>query len=146
MSILITRMSEALMPQLEITMANALEVGKKLVELCKQHKYDEAMNTLYSPNIVSIEAGTPDPKMSPRSEGIAAVKGKADWWQKNHEIHSAKIEGPWPHGDRFIVRFTYDVTPKAGHMAGKRMTMDEAALYTVKDGKVVHEEFFYSMG
>jgi hypothetical protein len=24
--------------------------------------------------------------------------------------------------------------------------MDEAALYTVKDGKVVHEEFFYSMG
>ena len=31
-------------------------------------------------------------------------------------------------------------------MAGKRMTLDEAALYTVKDGKVVHEEFFYHMG
>jgi len=36
--------------------------------------------------------------------------------------------------------------PKAGQMAGKRMTIDEAALYTVKDGKIVHEEFFYHMG
>jgi ketosteroid isomerase-like protein len=26
------------------------------------------------------------------------------------------------------------------------MTMDEAALYTVKDGKIVQEEFFYFMG
>jgi len=26
-------------------------------------------------------------------------------------------------------------------MAGQRMKMDEVALYTVKDGKIVHEEF-----
>ena len=31
-------------------------------------------------------------------------------------------------------------------MAGKRMTLDESALYTVKDGKIVKEEFFYDMG
>ena len=39
-----------------------------------------------------------------------------------------------------------EVTAKAGPMAGKRMKLDEAALYTVKDGKVVKEEFFYDMG
>lgn len=126
-------------------MASTLEVGKKLVELCKQHKYAEAMNTLYSPNIVSVEAGAP-PGQSARVEGIAAVKGKAEWWEKNHEIHSSEVTGPWPHGDRFIVRFSYEVTAKGGPMAGKRFKMDEAALYTVKDGKVVHEEFFYNMG
>jgi ketosteroid isomerase-like protein len=126
-------------------MATAMEIGKKLVELCKQGKNDEAMNTLYSPNIVAIEAGAP-PGQSPRSEGIAAIKGKAEWWQKNHEIHSAKVEGPWPNGDRFVVRFTYDITAKGGPMAGKRFTMEEAGLYTVKDGKVTQEEFFYSMG
>jgi hypothetical protein len=103
-------------------MSNAMEVGKKLVELCRQGKNMEAINTLYGPNIVSIEA------------------------HSMPSMHSGKAEGPWPHGDRFIVRFTYDVTPKTGPMAGKRFTMDEAALYTVKDGKVVHEEFFYSMG
>jgi ketosteroid isomerase-like protein len=31
-------------------------------------------------------------------------------------------------------------------MAGQRMTLDEAALYTVKDGKITQEEFFYNMG
>jgi ketosteroid isomerase-like protein len=126
-------------------MSHALEVGKKLVELCQQGKFNEAIDQLYSPHVVSIEAFSPPPKPA-RVEGIAAVKGKAEWWENNHQVHKAEVAGPWPHGDRFIVRFTLDVTAKAGPMAGKRFTMDEAALYTVKDGKIVHEEFFYNMG
>ena len=50
-----------------------------------------------------------------------------------------KTEGPFVHGDQFTLRFTMDVTPKGG----ARMTMDETALYTVKNGKVVEERFFY---
>jgi ketosteroid isomerase-like protein len=126
-------------------MPTTLEIGKKLVDLCKQGKAMEAITTLYSPNIVSIEAVS-SPAMPARMEGLAAVKGKAEWWEKNHEVHKAEAEGPWPHGDKFIVRFKYEVTAKAGPMAGKRMVMDEAALYTVKDGKISQEEFFYHMG
>ena len=126
-------------------MSDTLAVGKKLVELCKEGKNMDAIDTLYSPNIVSVEAGAP-PNMSARSEGVGAVKGKGEWWVQNHEVHKAEVDGPYPHGDRFIVRFKYDVTAKAGPMAGKRFTMDEAGLYTVKDGKIAHEEFFYSMG
>jgi ketosteroid isomerase-like protein len=126
-------------------MPTTYEVGKKLVELCNQGKAMEAMTTLYAPNIVSVEAMA-GPNMPARMEGFAAIKGKAEWWEANHEIHSGKAEGPWPHGDRFVVRFTYDVTAKAGPMAGKRMMLDEAALYTVKDGKITQEEFFYHMG
>jgi hypothetical protein len=125
-------------------MSDSLTVGKKLVELCRQGKNMEAVTTLYSPHIVSIEAMS-GPNMPARTEGIDAIKGKTTWWEANHEIHKAEAEGPYPHGDRFIVHFKYDITPKAGPMAGKRHVMDETALYTVKDGKVVHEEFFYSM-
>ena len=125
-------------------MSETLAVGKKLVEFCKEGKNTECIDALYSPDIVSVEAGAP-PGGSAKSEGIPAIKGKGEWWVANHEVHSAKIDGPYPHGDRFVVRFTYDVTAKAGPMAGKRFTMDEAALYTVKDGKITHEEFFYSM-
>jgi ketosteroid isomerase-like protein len=125
-------------------MSETLKVGKKLVEFCKEGKNAEAMDELYHPEIVSVEAGAP-PGGSAKSEGIAAVKGKGEWWVANHDVHDAKVEGPFPNGDRFVVRFTYDVTAKAGPMAGKRFTMDEAAVYTVKDGKIVHEEFFYSM-
>ena len=126
-------------------MASTMEVGKKLVELCRQGKAHEAIETLYSPKIVSVEAMS-NPNLPQRMEGIAAVKGKNEWWEKNHEVHKAQADGPWPHDDRFIVHFQFEVTAKAGPMAGKRMNLDEAALYTVKDGKIVQEEFFYHMG
>ncbi len=126
-------------------MSSTMEVGKKLVELCKQDKSMEVLNTLYDKNIVSIEAGGP-PGESPEKKGIEAIRGKHEWWNANHTVHSGTVAGPWPHGDRFIVTFKYDITAKTGPMAGKRFTMEEAALYTVKDGKIVKEEFFYSMG
>jgi ketosteroid isomerase-like protein len=100
---------------------------------------------LYSQDVVSIEAMS-GPSMPAQLNGLAAVQEKSAWWAANHEVHGSEIAGPWPHGDRFIVRFTLDVTSKAGPMAGKRMKLDEAALYTVKDGKVIKEEFFYDMG
>ena len=126
-------------------MPSVLEVGQKLVGLCKQGKNLDAINTLYSPNVVSIEVHG-DEKMPARMQGIDAIRGKNKWWVDNHTVHSGDVQGPYPHGDRFIVRFNYDITPKAGPMAGKRMKMEEAGLYTVKDGKITQEEFFYHMG
>ncbi len=125
-------------------MTDTMTVGTKLVELCKQGKFEEATNTLYSQDIVSIEAGGGG-GMPARMEGLDAIRKKGEWWVANHEIHSVEVEGPWPNNDRFIVRFKMDVTPKAGPMAGKRITMDETGLYTVKDGKVTEESFFYAM-
>jgi ketosteroid isomerase-like protein len=119
-----------------------LDVGKRLVELCKQGKADQCMSELYSQDIVSVEAGAP-PGQSAERRGLPAVIEGAKHWYATHEIHSAKAEGPFPNGDKFIVRFTYDVTDKT---ANKRMTFDEAALYYVKNGKIVREEFFYAMG
>ena len=126
-------------------MPTALEVGKRLVELCKAGKSGQAIEELYSPNIVSVEA-VASPAFKQTMQGIAEIKQKNEWWYANHTVHSGKAEGPWPHGDRFVVHFEYDITAKSGPMAGKRMTIDEAALYTVKDGKIVKEEFFYDMG
>jgi ketosteroid isomerase-like protein len=122
-----------------------MEVAQTLVDHCKKGKFMDAINATYSPKIVSVEPQG-GPNMPARQEGIAAIKGKTEWWEKNHEMHGCKVEGPWPHGDRFIVRFILDVTPKTGPTSGKRMTLDETALYTVKDGKIVQEEFFYHMG
>jgi len=125
--------------------SDSMKVGKELADLCRQGKAKEAIDTLYRPDIVSIEAETQG-TIPARVEGIAAVRGKNEWWEKNHELHGAEVDGPWPHGDRFIVRFKFDVTSKSGPMAGQRMKLDETALYTVADGKVVQEEFFYNMG
>ena len=126
-------------------MPTTLEIAKRLVELCNADKGLQAVDELYAPNIVSIEPAAMGP-IAQRTEGIKAVRGKSEWWVANHTVHSGVAEGPWPHGDRFIVRFKYEVTSKTGPMAGKRMTLDEGALYTVKNGKIVQEEFFFDMG
>jgi SnoaL-like domain len=119
-----------------------MEIGKELVALCRVGKNQEAIDRLYSPNIESVEP-VAMPGMGQTQKGIQAIKGKNQWWVDNHQIHESTVEGPYPHGDRFILRFKYDVTPK---QSGKRMTVDETGLYTVQNGKVVKEEFFYSMG
>lgn len=120
------------------------EVGEKLVALCREGKNLDAVDTLYANDIVSVEAMAM-PDMPAETRGIEGVRGKNVWWLENHDIHSASADGPYPHGDRFTVKYVYDVTAKAGPMAGQRMTLNEVALYTVNDGKIVREEFFYSM-
>jgi len=119
-----------------------MEIGKELVNLCQQGKNQDAIDKLYSPDIVSVEAMAM-PNMGQTHTGLEAIKGKNTWWVNNHEIHGGTVKGPYPNGNQFIIHFTYDVTPKH---TGKRMTMDEMGLYTVENGKISKEEFFYSMG
>ncbi len=117
------------------------EVAGKLVTLCSQGKFQEATEALYSPDIVSVEAGAP-PGQSRESKGIAAVKAKGDWWVANHEVHSATVEGPLVAGSHFAVTFKLDVTFKP---ESKRFTLEEVGVYKVAGGKIVYEEFFYNM-
>lgn len=89
----------------------------------------------FHPNFVSIEGdGT-------RYEGRDAVRKKCDDWINAHTVHAITAEGPYLGTDSIAVRYTLDVEPKDG--AWPRMTMAETALYTVRDGKVVQEEFMY---
>jgi ketosteroid isomerase-like protein len=118
---------------------NTLEIAQKFVSLVKERKDEEALDTLFDADAVSVEAAEM-PGLPREVRGVPAIKGKGKWWRENHEVHSAKAEGPFPNGDRFAVRFNYDVTQKA---SGQRIQMDEVALYTVRGGKIVREEFFY---
>jgi len=117
------------------------EVANTLIKHCSAGNFEAAMQALYSPDIVSIEAGAP-PGQSRESKGIAAVKAKGDWWVANHEVHSVKVEGPLVAGSHFAVTFKLDITFKPEK---RRFTMEEIAIYKVVNGKIVYEEFFYSM-
>ncbi len=117
------------------------EVADGIVSLCSQGKFEEAMKTFYSPEIVSVEAFAP-PGGSREAKGLAAVTAKAEWWTANHEVHSVKVEGPLIAGSHFSVTFKLDVTFKP---QSKRFLMEEVAVYQVKDGQIVYEQFFYSM-
>src|SRR5579884_2210020 len=113
------------------------EVADTLVKLCSSGKFDEAARTLYSQDILSVEAGAP-PGQSPETKGFDAVMKKGEWWVANHEVHSSTVEGPLVAGSHFAVTFKMDVTNKP---QGKRFHMEEIAVYEVADGKIVKEQF-----
>lgn len=121
---------------------SALEIGKQLVQFCQLNKDLESINTLYSPNVVSVEPGAPE-GMDRTNRGLDAIRGKYQWWTENHDVHKVEAHGPYPHGnDKFAVHFVYDVTNKP---SGKRFQMDEIGVFEVADDKVVREEYFYTM-
>jgi hypothetical protein len=121
------------------------QVGDKLVEYCRNGLNLDAIASLYDKNIVSVEAmGTPDSPAEVR--GVDQVVAKNKWWYENNEVHHAVADGPFPNGDRFAVIFRYETTPKAGERKGQRGKFEEVAVYTVKNGKIVKEEFFYTVG
>ena len=113
------------------------ELAQAFTQMCKDGKFEDAGKRFWSDDIVSCE---PMEGEMARIKGRAGVEKKGEWWYANHEVHSVKTEGPYVHGDQFVVRFTMDVTPKGG----QRMSMDEVGLYTLKDGKIVEERFFFN--
>ena len=118
------------------------EIAKRYVNLCQQGKYDACLEELYAKNAVSVEAAMP-PGMDRTAKGLDAIRAKGKDWQESHVVHSAEVSGPFPNEDRFAVHFVFDVTDKP---SGKRTKMDEFGLFTIEDGKITREEFFYPTG
>ncbi len=114
------------------------QVAAKFVEMFRaagMNPPEEAIwKALYHKQCRSIEGAG----MNMAWDGLKAMKGKAEWWYANNTLNSVKIEGPFVGATGFGVRYTVDVTCK---QSGDRTTMSEIGLYTVKNGKVVQEEF-----
>ncbi len=119
------------------------DVANALVDGCRTGKEEENLGKLYADDAVSVEAGAP-PGQDRVTRGLDGIRGKHAWWADNFEVHGGDVKGPFPHGDdRFAVIFAMDITEKA---SGKRSQMEEVAVYHVAEGKIVREEFFYTMG
>ena len=116
---------------------NTEEVAQKLVEYSRKGEWMQAVNDLYAKDIVSVEPREME-NMPAEMRGLDQVRGKTEWFEKNFEVHSAKVGGPFVAGETFVVQFDLDATEKA---SGKRMPMSEVGVYKVKDGKVAREEF-----
>ena len=113
------------------------EVAKKVVELVRKQAWSEAVEKLYDKDIVSVEARSSEGG-SPETRGIDGIRGKVGWWVKTMQVHGFKASEPFVAHDRFVVQYDADVTDKDSK---KRFQLSEVGVYTVKNGKIVREEF-----
>lgn len=76
--------------------------------------------------------------------GIDAIRHKHAFWEEHNDTHGVVVTGPYlgtgPAANQFALHFLFDITRKA---TAVRAPLSEVALYTVVNGKIAHEEFFY---
>lgn len=114
------------------------DVANRFNELAQSGNWEQIQTELYAGNAKSIE-----PEHSPgmkSAEGMDAIKAKGkQFGEMVEEMHGGYSNEPIVAGNYFAVSMGMDVTMKGMG----RMKMDEIALYEVKDGKIVKEQFFY---
>ncbi len=116
------------------------EVAAKFNELAQTGQYDKIQSDFYADNAVSIEPAHAAAIGMGNAEGLEAIKKKGEAFnQMVEEMHGGYSTEPVVAGNHFSVAMGMDVTMKG---AG-RIKMDEIAVYEVKDGKIVKEQFFF---
>jgi hypothetical protein len=99
--------------------------GGEDMELWKKH---------FHPRFVSIEGS------GQAWTGYKGVDAKCKAWVSENKIHGSKASGPFVGATGFSVVYDMDVE---NLKSGQRFAMREVGVYTVKNGKVIQEEFMY---
>jgi hypothetical protein len=119
--------------------ATPLDVGKSLVDLARSGKGAEVEKKWWSPGVVSVEGLG----MSMEWVGSKAAHQKGTDWEADHLVHGVEVQGPFVGASGFAVHYKMDIETKS---TGQREKMEEVGVYTVRDGKIVREEFMYRVG
>jgi hypothetical protein len=116
------------------------EVANRFNELGQTGQYDKIQDELYAENAVSIEPEKAEKMGMSSVEGLAAIREKGKVFNSMvEEMHGGYSTEPVVAGDHFCLAMGMDVTFKNFG----RTKIDEIAVYEVKDGKIVKEQFFY---
>jgi len=125
------------MPTQEAVMTTK-DVANRLHELFNEGKWEQAQNELFANDAESVEP--------PKSQGMQSVKGLDAIRKKGQqfndmveEMHGGYVSDPVVAGNYVAFAMGMDCTYKGMG----RQKMDEIAIYEVKDGKIVKEQFFY---
>ena len=113
------------------------EIANRFYELDNAGDFQAIYAELYSPDVKSIE---PAHTHWGTAEGMEAIHEKGKQFRESiAEMHGGYTEPPIVAGNFFACTMGFDATFKDRG----RVKVDEIAVYEVKDGKIVSEQFFY---
>ena len=113
------------------------EIANKLVQYCREGKYEQCYGELYSPDCKSIE---PEGSTWPGANGMSEIAEKGKKWQENiQEFHGGTVGDPIFADGFFSCNMTYEVTFKDRG----RQKLNQICSYKVEGGEISEERFFY---
>ena len=115
------------------------EVANRLVSLCREGKHEQVVKELYAPDIVSIE---PEGAPNRIAKGLEAIIAKGEQFDSRIEkVNTSFISDPVVADNFFSCSMLMNVNMKGVPVP---VDMNEVCLYTVNEGKIVQEQFFYT--
>lgn len=110
-----------------------------LVSYIQQGKILEAMDEFYAPDIVMQENNNPGTSgLAANIEREKQFLAQVKQWQRTNIVAVGVDETK----SRTLVQYDFDFI----NTAGKTVHYDQVAVQTWKNGKIVHEKFYYDSG
>ncbi|MBC8142823.1 MAG: nuclear transport factor 2 family protein [Armatimonadetes bacterium] len=113
------------------------EIAQKLVAYLGENANVAAIDALYDDAIETVEA---DPVRT--RSGKATVRASMQGFADTHSFRYTHISEPLVSGSNFALHLRFEATNTA---SGQGFAVDEIGVYTVKEGHIVREQFFYDV-
>jgi hypothetical protein len=116
------------------------EIANRLAAKIRTHEDATIYEELFAPDARNVEGMVMSPERPQITVGLEAMNAKGQQWYDTFKIISNEITDPLVNDNQFILQMT--ITTKNRH-TGEIKTESEYILYTVEEGKIVEERFFY---
>jgi hypothetical protein len=114
------------------------QIANRLVELCRKGQFETAQKELFAEDCMSIEPHA-SPAFAKETKGLDAIIEKGKKWESMvQSVNQMEVSDPMVANNSFACTMHMDVTMKDK----QHWDMTELCTYTIKDGKIVVEQFF----
>ena len=121
-------------------MASITEVARDFTDMLRQGQFVAARERFWALDIRSIDPHDLLGGISAEVSGIDAARAKIAHWLGSRRIHDLSIDGPFVTDNQFALFLDMMI---ADLPSGVDQPFTEIAHYTVRDGQISEERYFY---
>ena len=121
-------------------MATVHDVARDFTALLRQGQFEAAGGKYWADDVTSTEPVDLPSGIAAVVSGIEAMHAKSKSWFGVSRIEDICIDGPFVTGNQFALFLDMTIVNR---VSGEGRSFDEIALYTVCDGKITEERYFY---
>lgn len=121
-------------------MANVDDVARDFTDMLRQGQFVAARERFWAADVRSIEPHDLPDGIAAEVSGIDAARAKTIRWFGSRRIHDLSVDGPFVTGNQFALFLDMMIE---GQPSGADQPFTEIAIFTVRDGQISEERYFY---
>lgn len=115
-------------------------VARDFTDMLRHGQFQAAGEKYWADDVTSIEPMDLPGGIAAVVSGLIATQAKSESWFGGYRIEDISIDGPFVTGDQFALFMDMVIVNR---VSGEGRSFDEIALYTVRNGQITEERYFY---